>query len=119
MNYYLNVKNIIFLLFIIGGMSVFAQQKVTGLVTTKKGIPLPGVSLIQKGTSNGEITDFDGVYEMTLSSGNDIIVFSYLGFESREVKVGSKTIVNISLDEDIQSLDEIVVVGYGQQKKKC
>jgi TonB-linked SusC/RagA family outer membrane protein len=117
MNYYLNVKNIIFLLFIIGGMSVFAQQKVTGLVTTKKGIPLPGVSLIQKGTSNGEITDFDGVYEMTLSSGNDIIVFSYLGFESREVKVGSKTIVNISLDEDIQSLDEIVVVGYGQQKR--
>ena len=101
----------------LGGMSVFAQQKITGVVTSEKGLPLPGVSVIQKGVLNGTVTDFDGLYEMTISAGKDIIVISYLGFVTEEVKVGSKSEINISLKEDVKALDEVVVVGYGQQKR--
>ncbi len=91
MDYYLNFRNLLLWLCMIGGISAFAQQKVTGTVTSEKGLPLPGVSVIQKGVLNGTVTDFDGVYELTLSAGEDLLVISYLGFQTEEVKVATQS----------------------------
>ncbi|NNG08541.1 MAG: SusC/RagA family TonB-linked outer membrane protein, partial [Arenibacter sp.] len=104
------------LLFLFSTIGVVAQT-VTGTVTSNDG-PLPGASVIQKGTSNGAIADFDGMYELTLTDGEKTLVFSYLGYQTLEVPVGGNTTVDGFLQEDAQALDEAVVVGYGVQKKE-
>ncbi|WP_157206277.1 SusC/RagA family TonB-linked outer membrane protein [Mariniflexile maritimum] len=97
----------------------FAQQKkiIQGIVTSvNENLPLPGVNILVKGTANGVVTDFNGNYSINASS-NDVLVFSYLGFKSKEITVGNQTQINVALQEDATSLDEVVVVGYGTQKK--
>ncbi|KQC31810.1 TonB-dependent receptor [Flagellimonas eckloniae] len=97
--------------------SSFAQiQAVTGTVTDVNGEPLPGVNVVQKGTTNGVSADFDGNYAIRLIPGSRVIIFSSIGFNTKEVTVNASNI-NVTLDEDTQSLDEVVVVGYGTQKK--
>jgi TonB-linked SusC/RagA family outer membrane protein len=94
------------------------EKTITGVVTdAATGEPLPGVSILVKGTSSGSITDVDGKYTLNAAS-SDILVFSYVGFLSEEIAVGSQTEISISLTPDIIGLDEIVVIGYGVQKKK-
>ncbi|HEX9600355.1 MAG TPA: carboxypeptidase-like regulatory domain-containing protein, partial [Mariniflexile sp.] len=91
---------------------------ITGTVVSKEdGLPLPGVNIRVKGTGIGAITDFDGNYSIKAPSSESILVFSYIGFGSTEVTVGSQKTVNVSLQPDIAALDEVVIVGYGQQKK--
>jgi TonB-linked SusC/RagA family outer membrane protein len=112
------IKNAFLLFLFLFSISIFAQQKtVRGLVTAEDGVPLLGVSVVQKGTSNGTVTDFDGNYQIALKSGTKILVFSYVGFLSVEQSVGNQTTINVSLKEDAQKLDEVVVVGYGSQRK--
>ncbi|REE08123.1 TonB-linked SusC/RagA family outer membrane protein [Winogradskyella pacifica] len=91
----------------------FAQEKtITGTVTTvTDGLPLPGASVIVKGTSRGQQTDFDGQFSIRANE-NDILIFSYVGFVSVEKSVGSSSVVNVALKADSQ-LDEVVVVAYG------
>ncbi|AUP80589.1 SusC/RagA family TonB-linked outer membrane protein [Flavivirga eckloniae] len=96
-------------------MSNAQSQAITGLVTSE-GQPLPGVSIIIKGTSQGTVSDFDGGYSLRASA-NSVLVFSYIGYVTKEVTVGANTTVNVSLDEDIAKLDEVVVIGYGKQKR--
>ncbi|OEJ98681.1 hypothetical protein A8C32_05645 [Flavivirga aquatica] len=94
-----------------------AQTKtITGTVSGGGGL-LPGVTVIIKGTNKGAVTDFDGNYEI-IASPNSILQFSYLGFNSEEIKVGDQTIINVVMVEDVSTLNEVVVVGYGTQKKK-
>jgi hypothetical protein len=93
------------------------QSVVTGTVTDEAGTPLPGANVIEKGTTNGVITEFDGNYSIEVSGPNAVLVFNSLGFAAVEATVGSNSTVNIKLSEDAQSLDEVVVVGYGTQKK--
>ncbi|MFP4846910.1 SusC/RagA family TonB-linked outer membrane protein [Winogradskyella sp. PE311] len=95
----------------------FAQEKtVTGTVTTADdGLPLPGASVIVKGTSRGEQTDFDGKYTIKVNSG-DVLVFSYVGMKNAQKTVGSSNTYNVSLELD-NALDEVVVVGYQTQSK--
>ncbi|WP_170309854.1 SusC/RagA family TonB-linked outer membrane protein [Seonamhaeicola maritimus] len=95
-----------------------AQNKISGVVKDAGGLPLPGVSVIQKGTTRGASTDFDGNYTLELTSGDEILVFSYIGFKTIEIPVNGQTTINVTLDEDIESLDEVVIVGYGTQKKE-
>ncbi|MHB0753780.1 SusC/RagA family TonB-linked outer membrane protein [Polaribacter sp. M15] len=95
-----------------------AQEKVTGSVSDKDGNLLPGVSILQKGTTNGISSDFDGNYAITLKPGEKILIFSYLGFKTREVPVKNQKVINVILNEASESLDEIVIVGYGTQKKE-
>lgn len=95
-----------------------AQEKITGTVTDKDGNLLPSVSILQKGTNNGNSSDFDGNFSITLTLGPKILVFSYLGYETLEVQIGSKKNLNIILKESAETLDEIVIVGYGTQKKE-
>ena len=92
--------------------SLQAQQTVSGTVTDEGGLPLPGVSVLQKGTTRGAATDFDGNFSLVLGSGNKTLVFSYLGYEDKEVVVGNQTTINVSLAEDVEGLDEVVVIGY-------
>lgn len=98
---------------------LYAQQSVnvTGLVTeTESGEPLPGVSIVVKNTTQGTTTDFDGNYTINVVP-NDILIFSYIGYKTVEIAVGGQTQINVSLDTDSALLDEVVVVGYGTQKK--
>jgi len=98
--------------------SVFAQEKtVTGKVNDPSGQPLPGVTVLVKGTKKAVSTDFDGKYSVSVSTGGTL-VFSYIGFKTKEQKVGNSNTYTISLDTENESLNEVVVVGYGTQKKK-
>ncbi|WP_335964814.1 TonB-dependent receptor [Galbibacter sp. PAP.153] len=93
------------------------QQSVKGTVVDEQGQPLPGASIIEKGTSNGVVTDFDGNYSITVSGPASILVFSYVGFETREMTVGTQTTMEVSLLASSQGLEEVVVVGYGSVSK--
>ncbi|BDD02571.1 SusC/RagA family TonB-linked outer membrane protein [Aureibacter tunicatorum] len=93
------------------------EKTISGSVKDSNGEPLPGVNVIVKGTSNGTITDFDGNFRVDLSSEDAILVFSFVGYKSQEIIIGSKSIVNVVLESDYTQLNEIVVVGYGVQKK--
>ncbi len=92
------------------------QKKVTGTVSDAMG-PIIGASVVEKGTGNGVVTDFDGHFALTVKPGTTLVI-SYVGYEKQEVKVGSESDLNITLREDSHSLEEVVVVGYGVQKKK-
>lgn len=117
-NYVLNkiLKAVVFLLLFTSGFSTFAQQAITGVVSSSNGETLIGVNIIQKGTSNGTITDFDGNYSLNLIEGEQILVFSYTGYQDVEEAVGNRTMIDVTLAEGTL-LDEVVVVGYGKQKK--
>jgi iron complex outermembrane receptor protein len=90
---------------------------VTGKVTDDTGSPLPGVNILEKGTNNGTITDSDGNYQMTVTSQESVLIFSFVGTATQEVKVGKQTEITIQLLPDAKTLSEIVVVGYGTQKR--
>jgi len=100
------------------GVQVFAQDRmVTGKVSSSDDASgIPGASVSVKGTSKGTTTDADGNYKISVS-GSSVLVFTSVGFNSQEVSVGSKTQINVSLSADNKSLSEVVVVGYGTQKK--
>jgi TonB-linked SusC/RagA family outer membrane protein len=104
--------------FVMLALPAFAQQKITGKVTsTEDGLGLPGVNVVEKGTTNGVSTDFDGNYEISASP-NAILVFSFVGFASQEVAVNNQTAISVNLKSSASELNEIVVVGYGTQKRK-
>ncbi len=96
---------------------LFQQLTINGKVTDKDGYPLPGVNVVEKGTTNGAVTDLDGKYSISVKSDNATLVFSFVGFLSEEALVNGQSTIDIMLVEDILSLDEVVVVGYGVQKK--
>ncbi|WP_299668310.1 TonB-dependent receptor [uncultured Polaribacter sp.] len=111
------INLILLLLSISFSWNTFSQTVIKGTVKDGSGIPLPGVSVLEKGTQNGTTTNFEGLFQLTVKD-NSVIVFSYLGFKQQEVKVTTNFNGNIVLKEDTESLDEIVVVGYGAQKKE-
>jgi len=98
------------------GMSTLAQSSITGTVTDASGAPLPGANILVKGTTNGTQTDFDGNYTIAADSGATL-VFSYLGFASQEIAVGDQSTINVSLAEDANQLEEVVVLGYATQTR--
>ncbi len=100
-------------------LSLFAQQTVTGKVTEKAtGSELPGVGIIIKGTAKGTSTDFDGNYILENLKQGDVLMFSYIGFTTLEVTVGANTTINVALNQDTETLEEIVLIGYGSTKKE-
>ncbi len=94
------------------------QSSVTGTVTDENGIPLPGANVIVKGTTTGTQTDFDGNYTLDGVGSDAILTFSYIGYLSKEILVGQQTLINVTLSEDAQKLDEVVLLGYGKSVKK-
>jgi TonB-linked SusC/RagA family outer membrane protein len=94
------------------------QQQITGKVTDESGIPLPGTSVQVKGTSTGTDTDFEGMYKINVPTDGTILVFKYLGFKTQEISIDGKSSIDVVLISDDTALDEIVVVGYGTQRKR-
>ncbi|NMH86898.1 SusC/RagA family TonB-linked outer membrane protein [Flavivirga algicola] len=97
--------------------AIILQSSVSGTVTDAAGVPLPGASILEKGTANGTSTDFDGKYDIEGVKPDGVLVFSYLGYKSQEVLVDNQSIINVVMEEDASSLSEVVVIGYGVQRK--
>lgn len=104
---------------LVGGVaSAFAQQRtVSGKVTDDQNLSMPGVSVTVKGTTAGTTTDIDGNYSLNIPTDDAVLEFSFIGYATREVVVGTRTQIDIALSEDAQSLDEVVVVAYGVARK--
>ncbi len=99
--------------------SVFAQQRtVTGTVTSEELGALPGVNIVIQGTTSGAVTDVDGNYTLSVPGPDAILVFSFIGYTTQAITVGSQTTIDVLLEPDVTSLDEIVVTAYATQKKK-
>ncbi len=115
-NAFLNTFSLLMLL-VFTAFQATAQQEISGTVTDAAGSPLLGVNVFIKGTNQGTATDFDGNYQITGSSSN-VIVFTYVGFKDKEETVGDKAIIDVSLEENAESLNEVVLIGYGVQQRQ-
>ncbi|AHM63311.1 hypothetical protein D770_25330 [Flammeovirgaceae bacterium 311] len=111
---------LLWLFVMFGALSAWAQgRSVSGTVTSSTGDePLPGVAIRVQGTTTGTVTDLDGRYQIQVPSDAAVLVFSYVGFNTQEITVGNRTTINIKLAEDVETLGEVVVVGYGVQEKR-
>src|SRR3569833_873098 len=105
------------LLLLLSGWAMAQKVTITGRVTDDKGQPLPGVTITIKQTSNGANTDIDGKYSISANK-TDVLVFTMIGFVKQEITVGSRTEINITLSDDNKVLNEVVVIGYGVQKRR-
>lgn len=106
------------ILSLLASISLLAQERVvSGKVTdASDGNPIPGANVVVKGTTSGTVTDIDGNYSISVSD-ETTLIFSFIGYASTEIPVGNRSTLDVSLELDIQSLSEVVVVGYGQQEK--
>ncbi|WP_117881620.1 SusC/RagA family TonB-linked outer membrane protein [Aureibaculum luteum] len=114
---YCNV-NRYYLLLLFGLLSqlIIAQSTISGVVSDSNGAPLPGVNIIEKGTLNGVSSDFDGNYQISVNKGTTL-VYSFIGFKTQEISINGKSTIDITLEEDSNNLDEVVIIGYGSQKR--
>ncbi|MFB9056178.1 SusC/RagA family TonB-linked outer membrane protein [Mariniflexile ostreae] len=87
------------------------------VVSAEDGMGIPGVNIIVKGTSTGAVTDFDGKYSISVPSNNAVLVFSYMGYVTQEITTGGNSTINVTMQPDIAALDEVIIVGFGTQKK--
>ncbi|WP_283639940.1 SusC/RagA family TonB-linked outer membrane protein [Mesonia mobilis] len=114
----MGLKNYLIYCFSFIGFMAWSQTERNGQVLEAvTDMPIPGVNVIIKGTNNGVVTDFDGNYSIMATS-QDTLVFSYVGFQTKEILVGNKMTMNVSLEENTEALSEVVVVGYGSQKRE-
>ncbi len=113
----LHKLSLVFTLFISVHIVYAQSREVKGTITAEDNQPVPGVNIIEKGTQNGVVSDFDGNFTINVTSANGTLIFSSLGYIKQEINLIGKDIVNVILQEDISALDEVVVVGYGSQKK--
>ncbi|NAS12996.1 SusC/RagA family TonB-linked outer membrane protein [Poritiphilus flavus] len=97
---------------------VLAQTQVTGVVLDEANVPLPSATVLEKGSNNGVVTDFDGNFSITVSNSNATLVISYIGFESREIVLDGSSSYTVQLTSSSTGLDEVVVIGYGAVEKK-
>ncbi len=111
-------KMMFLLVFLIGLAQAFAQEKaITGKVVDENGAVLPGATVLLKGTTKGAVTDINGQYTINVPATGGVLVYSYVGYQPKENEIGTNTVINIGLSPDIKSLDQVIVVGYGVQKK--
>ena len=112
---------ILFLILLTLSAGIVSAQgiSVSGTLTdAESGEALIGATIVEKGTTNGTITDIDGNYQVTVTDPAALLVFSFVGYQSQEVTINNRTTINVALSVDIEALDEVVVVGYGTQTKK-
>ena len=110
-----NICCIFFVLLI--SFPLYAQQRITGNVSDSQGDPLPGVNVLVKGTTIGVVSDSNGAYSIDAPNKESVLTFSFVGFSTQEYTVGDQRQINVVLEEDTKVIDEVVVVGYGVQKK--
>lgn len=107
----------LYLLFVTVGLGSYAQKTVSGIVQDEGGLPLPGVSVIIKGTSTGTVTGIDGDYSLSGVLNTNTLVYSFVGMEPQEVLVGNQVTINVTMNTSTIGLEEVVAIGYGTQKK--
>ncbi len=117
---YTNLLRLFFMISMMAFSTVsFAQRlAVSGTIVDDTGDPVPGVNILEKGTANGTSSDADGKYSINVADGSATLVFSFIGFKTEEVSVGNRSAINIALTADATSLEEVVVTGYSEQRKK-
>ncbi len=117
---YLSIRRNLTVVLLLLSLAAAAQERtVSGRVTSAEdGSAVPGVNVLEKGTSNGTTTDMDGNFKINVSSESSVLSFSFIGYTTQEVAVGAQTVISVSLQSDITTLSEVVVVGYGQQEKR-
>ncbi|SIS63097.1 TonB-linked outer membrane protein, SusC/RagA family [Zobellia uliginosa] len=114
----IKLKHAVIAMFAMIGQFAYSQTStVSGVVSDGSGTPLPGATIVVSGTTNGTTTDFDGNYSLSNVGPTDKLEFSYIGMTAKVVTVGNQTNINVTLEEDAQALDEVVVVGYGTQSR--
>ena len=112
------MKNVLMILLFLASTSVFAQRvAITGTVSDESGSPLTGATVQVKGSTVGALTDSDGKYTIEVPGPESILVYSFVGYLPVEVQVSNQRAINVTLRENVQGLNEVVVVGYGTQKK--
>lgn len=110
-------KNLILIFCLMLGFTTYAQQNVRGVVVDTSNETIPGLTVLEKGTQNGVITDLDGAFSIKVANGSSVLVFSYIGMETQEVVVGTQAQLRIVMTDHLSTLDELVVIGYGVQRK--
>jgi TonB-linked SusC/RagA family outer membrane protein len=105
------------LLLMLASVALAQERVVTGTVTDDTGAPLPGANVVLKGTTTGTTTDAEGKYRMSIPGDDAVLVFSFIGYATSEMAVGTRTSLDLAMKSDASTLDEIVVVGYGETKK--
>jgi len=113
-------KILFFLILFCPALMVYSQHTVTvtGTVNDAEGEPLPGVTVVVKGKGAGTVTDIDGNYRISNLISSDVLVFSFIGLETQEIAVGSRQVIDVTLLTQVKELEEVIVVGYGVQKKE-
>ncbi|TXG39524.1 SusC/RagA family TonB-linked outer membrane protein [Seonamhaeicola maritimus] len=114
---YLNFKLFVILFVSISWCALSQELSISGIVQDESGMPLPGVNVLEKGTNNGAVTNFDGNFTMNNLNVGTALTFSYVGYVTQEVAISHDSRLTVVLIEDLAQLDEVVVVGYGTQKK--
>lgn len=94
------------------------QRVVTGRIVDVSNNPMPGVNIVEKGTTNGTISDSEGRYSITVASENSILVYSFIGYATQEIAVGNQSVINVIMEETVSALEEVVVVGYATQIRR-
>ena len=112
-----NTKHLFTMLLLFSATFLFSQRTVTGVITDEDGLGLPGVSIIETGTTNGTITDLDGNYSVTVPQGATL-TYSFVGYAAQIVEVGNQSVISFGLEPDAAILDEVVVTGYQTQRKR-
>lgn len=114
------MKRLFFKIIVLCSISHFAlaqQSQLQGTVVDKDKVPMPGVSILVKGTNNGVVTDFDGQFSVNVNQ-DDVLLFSFIGYKSQEIAYAGQASLNIEMESDLVGLDEVVVVGYGSLQRK-
>jgi TonB-dependent starch-binding outer membrane protein SusC len=116
--YQLIARSMLVLLLSFVALSSFAQEHtISGVITDESGGTLPGVNVIIKGTTTGTVSDLDGKFSIKVPGNEAILSFSFVGYTGQEIQVGTQTSINVTLKEEVKQLNEVVVIGYGTQKK--
>ena len=112
------MKRIVFFLYLFTfNVFLYSQSVISGLIVNIDGEPLIGVTIMVKESSQGTITDSDGRYSISVDGSYRTLVFSYIGYQTQEIEIGNKSVINVVLREKTQELEDVVIVGYGHQKK--
>ena len=110
-------RSVFIVLFLLANLSLMAQQIVTGVVKDTGGTPMSGVTVVVKGTTAGTLSGMDGKYSLPLPAGATALDFSFIGFKTQEVPINGQSVINAIMEEALNEISEVVVVGYGTQRR--
>lgn len=105
------------LLIVLSGVVLAQERSITGIVTDNGGSPLPGVNVVVKGTTTGTVTDLNGKFSVKVPGNSSVLIITYVGYVTKEIEAGQQNSIEVALSEDVKQLNEVVVIGYGVQKR--